>query len=110
MINLELFGYEKGAFIGVISECKGYFEMYDGGMIFLDEIGEMFMDMQFFLLCVLEIGEFIWVGVFKVYKIDVCIIVVINVFLLEVVKKGKFWEDFYYCLNIVFISVLFLWE
>jgi DNA-binding NtrC family response regulator len=104
-INSELFGHEKGAFTGATSERKGYFETYDGGTIFLDEIGEMPMDTQSFLLRVLETGEFIRVGASKVHKTDVRIIAATNVSLLEAVKKGKFREDLYYRLNTVPISV-----
>ncbi|MEQ8702652.1 MAG: sigma-54 dependent transcriptional regulator [Phaeodactylibacter sp.] len=104
-INSELFGHEKGSFTGATSERKGYFETYDGGTIFLDEIGEMPMDTQSFLLRVLETGEFIRVGASKVQKTDVRIIAATNVSLLEAVKKGKFREDLYYRLNTVPISV-----
>lgn len=104
-INSELFGHEKGAFTGATSERKGYFETYDGGTIFLDEIGEMPLDTQSFLLRVLESGEFIRVGASKVQSTDVRIIAATNVSLLEAVKKGKFREDLYYRLNTVPISV-----
>ncbi len=104
-INSELFGHEKGAFTGATSERKGYFETYDGGTIFLDEIGEMPLDTQSFLLRVLESGEFIRVGASKVQNTDVRIIAATNVSLLEAVKNGKFREDLYYRLNTVPISV-----
>ena len=73
-INSELFGHEKGAFTGATSERKGYFETYNGGTIFLDEVGEMPLDTQAFLLRILESGEFIRVGSSKVLKTDVRII------------------------------------
>lgn len=104
-INSELFGHEKGAFTGATGERKGYFETYDGGTIFLDEIGEMPLDTQAFLLRVLESGEFIRVGSSKVQRTDVRIIAATNIDLAEQVKKGKFREDLYYRLNTVPIHV-----
>ncbi|MCB0563652.1 MAG: sigma-54-dependent Fis family transcriptional regulator [Phaeodactylibacter sp.] len=104
-INSELFGHEKGAFTGATSERKGYFESFDGGTIFLDEIGEMPLDTQSFLLRVLESGEFIRVGASKVQKTDVRIIAATNADLFEQVKKRKFREDLYYRLNTVPIQV-----
>lgn len=104
-INSELFGHEKGAFTGATGERKGYFETYDGGTIFLDEIGEMPLDTQAFLLRVLETGEFIRVGSSKMLRTDVRIIAATNVDLEERVKKGKFREDLYYRLNTVPILV-----
>lgn len=104
-INSELFGHEKGAFTGAASERKGYFESYDGGTMFLDEIGEMPLDTQAFLLRVLETGEFIRVGASKVQRTDVRIIAATNAELFEQVKKGKFREDLYYRLNTVPIRV-----
>ncbi len=104
-INSELFGHEKGAFTGATGERKGYFETYNGGTIFLDEIGEMPLDTQSFLLRVLESGEFIRVGSSKVLKTDVRIIAATNVDLKEKVNKGKFREDLYFRLNTVPIKV-----
>lgn len=104
-INSELFGHEKGSFTGATGERKGYFETYDGGTIFLDEIGEMPLDTQSYLLRVLESGEFIRVGASKVQKTDVRIIAATNVELYEHVKKGKFREDLYYRLNTVPIRI-----
>lgn len=104
-INSELFGHEKGAFTGATGERKGYFETYDGGTIFLDEIGEMPLDTQAFLLRVLESGEFIRVGSSKVLKTDVRIIAATNIDLKENVKNGKFREDLYFRLNTVPIKV-----
>ncbi|RME99775.1 MAG: sigma-54-dependent Fis family transcriptional regulator [Bacteroidetes bacterium] len=100
-INSELFGHEKGAFTGAVSERKGYFETYNGGTIFLDEIGEMPLNTQTFLLRVLESGEFMRVGSNKVLHTDVRIIAATNVNLLEKIKAGKFREDLYYRLNTV---------
>ena len=104
-INSELFGHEKGAFTGATSDRKGYFETVDGGTIFLDEIGEMPMDTQAFLLRILESGEFIRVGSSKVLKTDVRIIAATNVDLKEKIKQGKFRDDLYYRLNTVPIHV-----
>jgi len=104
-INSELFGHEKGAFTGATSERKGYFETVDGGTIFLDEIGEMPLDTQAFLLRILESGEFIKVGSSKVLKTNVRVIAATNVNLLDKINKGKFREDLYYRLNTVPITV-----
>ncbi len=104
-INSELFGHEKGAFTGASSDRKGYFETVDGGTIFLDEIGEMPLDTQVFLLRILESGEFMRVGSNKVLKTDIRVIAATNVDLEERVRKGKFREDLYYRLNIVMIKV-----
>ena len=104
-INSELFGHEKGAFTGATSERKGYFEAYNTGTIFLDEIGEMPADTQAFLLRVLESGEFIRVGSSKVIRTDVRIIAATNVNLESNVKNGKFREDLYFRLNTVPIKV-----
>ena len=99
-INSELFGHEKGAFTGANSDRKGYFETVNGGTIFLDEIGEMPLETQVFLLRILESGEYIRVGGSKVQKTDVRIVAATNVTLEEAVKKGKFRQDLYYRLNI----------
>jgi DNA-binding NtrC family response regulator len=104
-INSELFGHEKGAFTGATGERKGYFETYDGGTIFLDEIGEMPPETQSFLLRVLETGEFIRVGGNKTLRTDVRIIAATNVDLLEKIQQGKFREDLYYRLNTVSINL-----
>ncbi len=104
-INSELFGHEKGAFTGATGERKGYFETVDSGTIFLDEIGEMPLDTQAFLLRILESGEFLRVGSSKVQKTDVRVIAATNVDLRERVRKGKFREDLFYRLNTVPIEV-----
>lgn len=104
-INSELFGHEKGSFTGATGERKGYFETVDGGTIFLDEIGEMPLDTQAFLLRVLESGEFIRVGSSKTLKTNVRVIAATNVNLLENVQRGKFREDLYYRLSTVPIKV-----
>jgi DNA-binding NtrC family response regulator len=100
-INSELFGHDKGAFTGATSDRKGYFETVNGGTIFLDEIGEMPLDTQSFLLRILETGEFIRVGSSKVMTTDVRVVAATNVNLEEKIKLGKFREDLFYRLNTV---------
>ncbi|MEM7101771.1 MAG: sigma 54-interacting transcriptional regulator [Bacteroidota bacterium] len=104
-INSELFGHEKGAFTGANSDRKGYFETADGGTIFLDEIGEMPLDTQTYLLRILETGEFIRVGSSKELKTNVRVVAATNADLIDKVNKGKFREDLYYRLNTVPIYV-----
>ncbi|WP_114783425.1 sigma-54 interaction domain-containing protein [Botryobacter ruber] len=104
-IDSELFGHEKGSFTGAQEARKGYFEVTDGGTIFLDEIGEMPLGTQARLLRVLENGEFIKVGSSKVQKTDVRVVAATNVNLLGAVEKGAFREDLYYRLNTVPIAV-----
>ena len=104
-INSELFGHEKGSFTGATGERKGYFETANGGTIFLDEVAEMPMDTQAYLLRVLESGEFIRVGSSKVLKTDVRVIAASNVDLLDRIRQGRFREDLYYRLNTVPIRV-----
>lgn len=104
-INSELFGHEKGAFTGATSDRKGYFETVDGGTIFLDEIGEMPLETQAYLLRILESGEFMRVGSTKVRKTDIRIVAATNVNLQEKIKKGKFREDLFFRLNTVPIKV-----
>ena len=109
-INSELFGHEKGAFTGAASDRKGYFETVDGGTIFLDEIGEMPLDTQAYLLRILESGEFIRVGSSKTQKTDVRVIAATNVNLESAMRKGKFREDLYYRLSTLPIHVPSLQE
>ncbi len=104
-IDSELFGHEKGSFTGAHESRKGYFEVTNGGTIFLDEIGEMPLGTQARLLRVLENGEFIKVGSSKVQKTDVRVVAATNINLLENVEKGKFREDLYYRLSTVPIYV-----
>ncbi|HSJ68000.1 MAG TPA: sigma-54 dependent transcriptional regulator [Anditalea sp.] len=104
-IDSELFGHEKGSFTGAYEARKGYFEVTDGGSIFLDEIGEMPLGTQARLLRVLENGEFIKVGSSKVLKTNVRVIAATNVNLIKAVEKGRFREDLYYRLNTVPIYV-----
>jgi transcriptional regulator with PAS, ATPase and Fis domain len=104
-IDSELFGHEKGSFTGATEARKGYFEVTNGGTIFLDEIGEMPLGTQARLLRVLENGEFIRVGSSKVQKTDVRVVAATNVNLLNAVGEGRFREDLYYRLNTVPITV-----
>lgn len=104
-IDSELFGHEKGSFTGATDQRKGYFEVTNGGTIFLDEIGEMPLSTQARLLRVLENGEFIKVGSSKVQKADVRVIAASNVDLRDAIARGKFREDLYYRLNTVPINV-----
>ncbi|MGC3946610.1 MAG: sigma-54 dependent transcriptional regulator [Chryseolinea sp.] len=104
-IDSELFGHEKGSFTGAHEARKGYFEVTNGGTIFLDEIGEMPLGTQARLLRVLENGEFIKVGSSKVQKTDVRVVAATNVNLMRNVEDGKFREDLYYRLSTVPIYV-----
>lgn len=100
-IDSELFGHEKGAFTGASDSRKGYFEVADGGTIFLDEVGELPMETQARLLRVLETGEFIKVGSSQVKKTNIRLIAATNVNISEAIKKHRFREDLYYRLNTV---------
>ncbi len=104
-IDSELFGHEKGAFTGAQGSRKGYFEVADGGTIFLDEVAELPLKTQVRLLRVLETGEFIKVGSSKVLKTDVRMIAATNEKMDEAIHKGKFREDLYYRLSTVPISL-----
>lgn len=104
-IDSELFGHEKGAFTGATQTRSGYFEVADGGTIFLDEVGELPLTTQVRLLRVLENGEFLKVGSSQVQKTDVRIVAATNLNMLEAIKKGKFREDLYYRLSTVEISI-----
>jgi transcriptional regulator with PAS, ATPase and Fis domain len=104
-IDSELFGHEKGAFTGATSTREGYFEVADGGTIFLDEVGELPLTTQVRLLRVLENGEFIKVGSSQVQKTDVRIVAATNVNMFDAIEKGKFREDLYYRLSTVDIHL-----
>ena len=104
-IDSELFGHEKGAFTGATQTRAGYFEVADGGTIFLDEVGELPMTTQVRLLRVLENGEFIKVGSSKVQKTNVRIVAATNVNMSEAIRKNKFREDLYYRLSTVEINL-----
>ncbi|MBS9774615.1 MAG: sigma-54-dependent Fis family transcriptional regulator [Tenacibaculum sp.] len=100
-IDSELFGHEKGAFTGATQTRKGYFEVADGGTIFLDEVGELPLTTQVRLLRVLENGEFIKVGSSEVQKTNVRIVAATNVNMQQAIEKGKFREDLYYRLSTI---------
>lgn len=104
-IDSELFGHEKGAFTGATQDRKGYFEVADGGTIFLDEVGELPLTTQVRLLRVLENGEFIKVGSSKVQKTDVRIVAATNINMQDAIAKNKFREDLYYRLSTIEIHL-----
>lgn len=104
-IDSELFGHEKGSFTGATGTREGYFEVADGGTIFLDEVGELPLTTQVRLLRVLENGEFIKVGSSQVQKTNVRIVAATNVNLFDAIEKGKFREDLYYRLSTVDITL-----
>ena len=104
-IDSELFGHEKGAFTGATDSRKGYFEVADGGTIFLDEVAELPLSTQVRLLRVLESGEFIRVGSSKVQKTDVRVIAATNIDIISAVGSGRFREDLFYRLNTVPVRV-----
>ena len=104
-IDSELFGHEKGAFTGANSARKGYFEVADGGTIFLDEVGELPLTTQVRLLRVLENGEFIKVGASEVQKTNVRIVAATNLDMEKAIQKGKFREDLFYRLSTVEIKI-----
>lgn len=104
-IDSELFGHEKGAFTGATDSRKGYFEVADGGTIFLDEVAELPLATQVRLLRVLETGEFIKVGSSKVQKTNVRIIAASNVDVAKAIDNGRFREDLFYRLNTVPIKI-----
>tara|TARA_R110000787_G_scaffold91628_11_gene193067 strand:- start:11687 stop:12913 length:1227 start_codon:yes stop_codon:yes gene_type:complete len=104
-IDSELFGHEKGAFTGASTTRKGYFEVADGGTIFLDEVGELPLTTQVRLLRVLENGEFIKVGSSQVQKTNVRIVAATNLNMQEAISKGKFREDLYYRLSTIEIHL-----
>lgn len=104
-IDSELFGHEKGSFTGATQDRKGYFEVADGGTIFLDEVGELPLTTQVRLLRVLENGEFLKVGSSKVLKTNVRIVAATNVNIQSAIEKNKFREDLYYRLSTVEIQL-----
>ncbi|APG65198.1 sigma-54-dependent Fis family transcriptional regulator [Tenacibaculum todarodis] len=104
-IDSELFGHEKGAFTGATATRKGYFEVADGGTIFLDEVGELPLTTQVRLLRVLENGEFIKVGSSQVQKTNVRIVAATNVNMQQAIAKEKFREDLYYRLSTIEINL-----
>lgn len=104
-IDSELFGHEKGSFTGATDQRKGYFEVADGGTIFLDEVADLPLSTQVRLLRVLETGEFIKVGSSKVMKTNVRVIAATNIDIPKAIQDGKFREDLYYRLNTVPIFI-----
>jgi transcriptional regulator with PAS, ATPase and Fis domain len=104
-IDSELFGHEKGSFTGAIASRNGYFEVADGGTIFLDEVGELPLTTQVRLLRVLENGEFIKVGSSQTQKTNVRIVAATNLNMQEAINKGKFREDLYYRLSTIEINL-----
>jgi transcriptional regulator with PAS, ATPase and Fis domain len=104
-IDSELFGHEKGSFTGASADRKGYFEVADGGTIFLDEVGELPLSTQVRLLRVLETGEFIKVGSSKTQKTNVRVVAATNLNMVQATRDGRFREDLYYRLNTVPIYV-----
>ena len=104
-IDSELFGHEKGSFTGAHEARKGYFEVADGGTIFLDEVGELPLSTQARLLRVLESGEYIKVGSSKVQKTNVRVVAATNINFNVAIEKGKFREDLFYRLNTVPINL-----
>ena len=104
-IDSELFGHEKGSFTGASGSRKGYFEVADGGTIFLDEVAELPMQTQVRLLRVLETGEFIRVGSSKAIKTDVRVVAATNENMQNAISSGKFREDLFYRLSTVPISL-----
>ncbi len=104
-IDSELFGHEKGAFTGATQTRRGYFEVADGGTIFLDEVGELPLTTQVRLLRVLENGEFLKVGSSQVQKTNVRIVAATNLDMFEAIKRGKFREDLYYRLSTIEINL-----
>ncbi|MDO4770758.1 sigma-54-dependent Fis family transcriptional regulator [Porphyromonas sp.] len=104
-IDSELFGHKKGSFTDAVSERKGYFEVADGGTIFLDEVGELPLPTQARLLRVLESGEFMKVGSSQVQRTNIRVVAATNVDLQDAIRRKKFREDLYYRLNTVTIEL-----
>jgi len=104
-IDSELFGHEKGSFTGASSSRQGYFEVANGGTIFLDEVAELPMPTQVRLLRILETGEFLRVGSSKVFTTDVRVVAATNENMLRAIETGKFREDLYYRLSTVPVSL-----
>ena len=110
VLESELFGHEKGAFTGAISQRRGRFELANGGSLFLDEVGEMNSHVQIKLLRVLETGKFERVGGEKTFESDVRIIAATNRDLEKEIKEGRFREDLYYRLNVINLKLPLLRE
>lgn len=104
-IDSELFGHEKGSFTGATNSRKGYFEVADGGTIFLDEVGELPLTTQVRLLRILENGEFLKVGSSKTQKTDIRVVAATNLKMDEAIRNGKFREDLFYRLSTIEINI-----
>ena len=104
-IDSELFGHEKGSFTGATTTRKGYFEVADGGTIFLDEVGELPLTTQVRLLRVLENGEFLKVGSSSVQKTDIRVVAATNLNMSKAIENGKFREDLFYRLSTIEINI-----
>lgn len=100
-MDSELFGHMKGAFTGALADRQGYFEVANGGTIFLDEVGELPLSTQARLLRVLQYGEYYRVGSSEVKKTNVRVVAATNVNLMEAIREGKFRQDLYYRLNAI---------
>jgi transcriptional regulator with GAF, ATPase, and Fis domain len=105
LMESEFFGHEKGAFTGATARREGRFALADGGTIFLDEVGELSLDLQAKLLRVLQDGEFEPVGSSKTRRVDVRVLAATNRDLDEAVRQGDFREDLFYRLNVFPIRV-----
>ncbi len=105
LLESELFGYEKGAFTGAVSQKKGKFEQADRGTIFLDEIGDIAPKLQMDLLRVLQERTFYRVGGSQEIRVDVRVIAATNVNLQEAVREGRFRDDLFYRLNVINIQI-----
>ena len=104
-IESELFGHEKGSFTGALEARKGYFEVVNGGTIFLDEVADLPLSTQARLLRVLEAGEFMKVGSSKVLKTDVRVVAATNIDIQKAIEEGRFRQDLFYRLNTVPINI-----
>lgn len=104
-MDSELFGHEKGSFTGALTDRKGYFEVADGGTIFLDEVGELPLPTQARLLRILQYGEYYRVGSSEVKKTDVRVIAATNINMMQAISNGKFRQDLYYRLNAIPINL-----
>ncbi len=105
LLESELFGYEKGAFTGALSQKKGKFELADGGTIFLDEIGDISAKLQLDLLRAVQERRFYRVGGSQEIEVDARIIAATNVDLEEAVREGRFRDDLFYRLNVINIRI-----
>lgn len=105
LLESELFGHERGAFTGAVKQKKGYFEVADGGTIFLDEIGEISLPVQVKLLRILEQRQFERVGGTTTLTVDVRVVAATNADLTRLIQEGRFREDLFYRLNVVTIEL-----